>query len=216
MDNLKRVLITLIFVSVLLSACVSTGDKRDARSGAATVATERLDGDKTCMAKREWAGMKFNAVLSRDKNSRLNVSVDMSETPWSVGVVEAWLETGGKKILSSQSSAGAVVEHESSNTPAMVGVAGMIFDGVRNSSVGGKSKIGTAIAGTTGIVMAEKEAQARRQKFDRSTTVWSGTFDLDEVDCKAKLLVRYWLPETGVAGQRGVDVGHCFCSSNSP
>lgn len=71
-----------------------------------------------CVATRQWGDFQFSARLSRGEKGVLNVSVDMSEIPWPVGVTENWLEMGDRKILPSQERAGTASEHKSSNVHA--------------------------------------------------------------------------------------------------
>ena len=195
----------------ILSACVGSGADKPA-VGSSSQTSGPFTNAGTCMTSHEWAGFRFNVELSQGKQDSLHVKVDMSEASWDVGVVEAWLEAGGKKNLPTQASKGAVINNESSNVPSAVGASGMLFDSVRNRNVGGNSKIGTAVTTTAGMVMAEGEAQARKQQFDAATSRWSGNFQLaSSVDCGSKLWVRYWLPGEGVAGRRAIDIGHCFC-----
>jgi len=207
-----RVIVSLCCLFVL-SACVGGAGNKSAVSPSSHAAGGFGDSG-TCIASHEWGGFKFNVELSKDGQNSLNVKVDMSETPWDVGVIEAWVEVDGNKILPSTSTAGAVVNHEASNVPAAVGASGMLLDSIRVRNVGtDNGRIGTAVTTTVGMLMAENEARARREQFDVATSRWSGVFDLSgAVDCEAKLWVRYWLPGEGVAGRRAVELGHCFCN----
>lgn len=195
MGNSKKVFIPLMLMAVSLSACAA--GKKDAAIELSNVATGQLNLSGTCVATHQWGDYQFNARLSQNKEGALDVSVDMSETPWPVGVIDTWLEIGDRKILPSEASAGAVSEFKSSTwaDPA-VGAVGAAAGGI----------------GALGAVLSESKASKRRKLFDPSTARWTGVFHPGTtVDCNAKLAVRFWTPREGVKGLRAIDVRHCFC-----
>jgi hypothetical protein len=194
MGNSKKAFIPLMLMAVSLSACAS--GKKDAVIELSNVATGQLNLSGTCVATHQWGDYQFDAKLSQNKEGVLNVSVDMSETPWPVGVIDSWLEIGDRKILPSEESEGAVAEHKSSNVHAGVGAVGAVAGGI----------------GALGAVLSGARTAKRQKQFDPSTARWTGVFHPGTtVDCNAKLFVRYWLPNEGVKGRRAIDVRHCFC-----
>jgi hypothetical protein len=194
MGNSKKVFIPLMVMIVSLSAC-ATG-KKDTAIELSNVATGQLNRSGTCVATRQWGDFQFNAKLSQREKGALDVNVDMSETPWPVGVIDTWLEIGDRKILPSQASEGAAAGHKPSDLDVTVGAVGAAAGGI----------------GALGGVLAESKASKRRKLFDPSTARWTGVFHPGTtVDCNAKLFVRYWLPNEGVKGRRAIDVRHCFC-----
>ncbi len=194
MGNSKKVFIPLMLVAASLSACAA--DKKDPAVELSNIATGQLSRSGACVATRQWGDFQFNTRLSQGEKGALDVSVDMSETPWPVGVMEIWLEMGERKILPSQKSGGADVKHEASNIPAAVGVGGVLLGGV----------------GAAGAALDVRNNWARRKHFDASTARWTGVFyPGTTIDCNAKLAIRYWLPKEGVKGLRAIDVRHCFC-----
>lgn len=165
-----------------------------------------------CTSEYEWGGFIFDVELRQADKGMLNVRIDMSRTKWDSGVVEAWLQSGGKKILPVQASKGAVTEHASINIPAIIGGSGIIFDSIRNRKVGGNSHTASAVTGGVALGVDVANTEIRKSQFDPETTVWTGLFPAQiAADCSANLWVRYWMPEGGLAGRRSVPVGHCFC-----
>ncbi|NOR72695.1 MAG: hypothetical protein GQ467_02305 [Mariprofundaceae bacterium] len=195
MGNSKKAFILLMLVAVSLSACAA--GKKDTAIELSNVATGQLNLNGTCVATRQWGDYQFSARLSQGEKGALDVSVDMSETPWPVGVIDTWLEMGNRKILPSETSEGAVAAHKSSTwaDPA-VGAVGAAAGGI----------------GALGAVLSESKASKRRKLFDPSTARWTGVFHPGTtVDCNAKLAVRFWTPREGVKGLRAINVRHCFC-----
>jgi hypothetical protein len=179
---------------VSLSACAA--GKKDAAIELSNVATGQLNLSGTCVATHQWGDYQFDAKLSQNKEGALDVSVDMSETPWPVGVMDTWLEIGDRKILPSGASEGAAAEHKPSDVDVGVGAVGAVAGGI----------------GALGAVLAESKASKRRKLFDPSTARWTGVFHPGTtVDCNAKLAVRFWTPREGVKGLQAIDVRHCFC-----
>jgi len=165
-----------------------------------------------CTSEHEWGGFMFDAELRQLDKGMLNVRIDMSRTKWDAGVVEVWLESGGQKILPLQASKGAITEHASSNLPAVIGASGIIFDDIRNRKVGKNNHAVSAVTGGIALGMDVSNTEKRRRQFDSETAIWTGVFSVAAAtDCSAKLWVRYWMPEGGLAGRRPVPVGHCFC-----
>jgi hypothetical protein len=195
MGNSKKVFIPLMVMIVSLSACAV--NKKDTAIELSNVATGELNRSGTCVATRQWGDFQFNAKLIQGEKGVLDVSVDMSETPWPVGVIDSWLEIGDRKILPSEESEGAISEHKSSTwVDPGVGAVGVVAGGI----------------GALGAVLSESKASKRRKQFDPSTARWTGVFHPGTtVDCNARLFVRYWLPNEGVKGRRAIDVRHCFC-----
>ena len=194
MGNSKKAFIPLMVMIVSLSACAA--GKKDTAIELSNVATGQLNLNGTCVATRQWGDFQFNAKLSQNKEGALDVIVDMSETPWPVGVIDTWLEMGDRKILPSEASKGAVSEFKPSDVDVGVGAVGAAAGGI----------------GALGGVLAESKASKRRKLFDPSTARWTGVFHPGTtVDCNAKLAVRFWTPREGVKGLRAIDVRHCFC-----
>ncbi len=200
--------ISLCILLALLTSC-ATGHHTETTSG---VSAKQGFQNGVCQSEHEWGGFEFDIELRRVEEGMLDVHVDMSRTKWDAGVVEAWLELGGEKVLPEQASKGAVTEHPSSNTPAAIAGAGLLFDQARNKTVGSNSHVVSAVTAAVGVGMGVRNAEKRKKQFDLDTTDWSGLFYTGgHIDCSAKLWVRYWMPQGGLAGWRGVDVGHCFC-----
>ena len=203
-------MIQLLILAIVLSSC-ATGSGKPGGSELSTYNGDILDSG-SCVASRKWGEIYFDAELQRIADDKLSVKVDMSRTPWDVGVIDAWFESDDRKIMPLSSSEGALTEHESDNLPAASAAAGVFLDEVRNNNIGTTSRIATVTGGAVGMVIAETRAQKRREQFDPKTTRWSGQFQAEmPVSCQTVLKVRYWLPAEGVKGRRGIKVGHCFC-----
>jgi len=203
-------IIQLLILAMMLASCASLSGKKD-EAALSTYNGDILESG-ICEASRKWGEIYFDVELQRIEDGKLSVKVDMSRTPWDVGVIDAWFESDDRKIMPVSSSQGALTEHESDNLPATAGAAGVLLDEIRNNNIGTTSRIATVAGGAVGMVLAERRAQKRREQFDPNSTRWSGQFQVEmPVSCQTVLKVRYWLPAEGVKGRRGVDVGHCFC-----
>ena len=86
MGNSKKAFIPLMVMTVLLSACAV--NKKETAIELSNVATGQLNLSGTCVATHQWGDYQFDAKLSQNKEGALDVSVDMSETPWPVGVID--------------------------------------------------------------------------------------------------------------------------------
>jgi len=168
--------------------------------------------DGICKTEYEWGGFIFDTELRHAGKGLLNVRIDMSRTKWDTGVVKAWLESSGKKMLPVQASKGAITEHASSNVPAAIAASGIIFDNVRNRNVGGNTHAVSAATEAVALGVDVTNTEKRKRQFDPETVVWTGLFHIgDDAGCATTLWVRYWMPEGGLAGHRPIHVGHCFC-----
>lgn len=193
---------------VLLASCAGGGKP----SAISSVISKPALNNGVCEVKGEWAGYLFDIEIKRIDKRFMDVKIDMSRTPWDVGVVSSSLDINGKKLLPSQATAGAVTEHASNNIPAMIGAAGILFDQYRNRKVGNQRRIGTAATTAVAGGLMLRATEQRKQQFESDTALWAGLFATPEsTDCHMQLSIRFWSPEAGVVGHRSVDVGKCFC-----